>query len=282
MPETELSGISDPKKLEAIASECREDIIKMLEISGSGHPGGSLSVIDIIVTLFFSEMKMDPKDPHWEDRDRFVLSKGHGVPALYCVLNRKGVIPREDLWTLRQMGSKLQGHPDRVMMPVVEASTGSLGQGLSIAQGIALGLKLQKKSSRVFCVLGDGESQEGQIWETALSAPKYNLNNLIAFVDNNNGQIDGYVEEVMDLRPIADKWKAFNWAVHEIDGHDFNQIMGALKAAREEKEKPTMIVARTVKGKGVSFMENNIGWHGKSPNKAEAEKAISEIKQRQV
>lgn len=264
-------------ELERISNECRIDILRMLEAAGSGHPGGSLSIIDIVTTLFFHEMKMDPKNPAWGDRDRFVLSKGHGVPALYAVLAKKGAIPKEELPTLRQLNSRLQGHPDRVLLPFVEASTGSLGQGLSIAQGIALGLKLQKKSARAFCLIGDGESQEGQIWETAMSAPKFKLNNLICFLDNNNGQIDGHVEEVMDIRPIADKWRAFRWAVHEIDGHSFPAIVDALDKARDEKERPTMIIARTVKGKGVSFMENKIGWHGVAPNKDEAAKAISEI-----
>ena len=201
--------LKDPNKLQEIARECRVDILKMLSHAASGHPGGSLSVIDIIVTLFFSEIQMDPKNPNWEDRDRFILSKGHGVPALYAVLSKLGIIPKEELMTLRRIDSRLQGHPDRHLLPVVEASTGSLGQGLSIAQGVAMGLKLQKKSSRVFCVLGDGETQEGQIWETALSAPKFKLDNLIVFIDNNNGQIDGHVEQVMDIEPLAEKWRSF-------------------------------------------------------------------------
>lgn len=265
------------EKLKQISTECRAEILKMLETAKSGHPGGSLSVIDIIVSLFFHEMKSDPQNPHWEDRDRFILSKGHGVPALYAVLAKRGTIPMEELATLRRTNSRLQGHPDRVLLPVVEASTGSLGQGLSIAQGIAMGLKLQKKSARVFCIIGDGESQEGQIWETAMSAPKFKLNNLITFLDNNNGQIDGHVEDVMDIRPIADKWRAFRWAVHEIDGHNFGEIVDALEKARAETEKPTMIVSRTVKGKGVSFMENNIGWHGVAPNKEQLQKALDEL-----
>ena len=268
------------QKLSRIANDCRIDIIQMIEKAASGHPGGSYSVIDIIVALYFHEMRIDPKNPGWEDRDRFILSKGHGVPALYSVLAKKGIIGAEELMTLRQIGSRLQGHPDRVMFPFVEASTGSLGQGLSIAQGIALGLKLQKKACRAFCVIGDGESQEGQIWETAMSAPKFGLNNLVVFLDNNNGQIDGHVDEVMDIRPIADKWRAFRWAVQEIDGHDFTQIIGALETARAEKDRPTMIVAHTVKGKGVSFMENNIGWHGIAPNKDELGRALGELRQR--
>lgn len=264
-------------KLQAISQECRADIIKMIELAESGHPGGSLSIIDILVTLFFSEIKMDPKNPDWDERDRFVLSKGHGVPALYAVLAKKGCIERDELWTLRKINSRIQGHPDRVMLPVVEASTGSLGQGLSIAQGIAMGLKLKKSSARVFCAIGDGESQEGQIWETALSAPKFKLNNLVVFLDNNNGQIDGYVKDVMDLSPIDAKWKAFNWAVHEVNGHDHAALLDALEAVKKETERPSLIWCHTVKGKGVSFMENNIDWHGKAPSKDETAKALGEI-----
>jgi transketolase len=265
------------EQLKEIARKCRIDILEMLEKAGSGHPGGSLSAIDIIVTLFFHEMKSNPSDPLWKDRDRFILSKGHAVPALYAVLAERGIIPKEELSTLRRINSRIQGHPDRVLLPIVEASTGSLGQGISIAQGIALGLKHQKKDARVFCLMGDGETQEGQVWETALSAPKYHLNNLVVFIDNNNGQIDGHVDEVMDLRPLADKWRAFKWAVQEIDGHDFNQIIGALEKARNEKEKPSLIVAKTVKGKGVSFMENSISWHGVSPNKEQLERALIDL-----
>jgi transketolase len=266
------------ESLKKIANECRLDIINMLEKAGSGHPGGSLSVIDIITTLFFHEMKINPKNPLDENRDRFVLSKGHGVPALYAVFAKLGFIQKEDLMTLRMVNSKLQGHPDRVIMPIVEASTGSLGQGLSIAQGMALGLRLEKKTSRVFCVIGDGESQEGQIWEAAMSAPKFKLNNLVVFLDNNNGQIDGHINEVMEIEPILDKWRAFNWFVQEVDGHNFEEICFALEKTRQEKTRPSFILARTVKGKGVSFMENNIGWHGVTPNKEEAEKAREEIK----
>ena len=266
------------EKLEVIAKQCRIDILEMLEKAGSGHPGGSLSAIDIIVALFFHEMKSNPSEPMWEDRDRFILSKGHGVPALYAVLAERGIIPKSELATLRRINSRIQGHPDRVLLPIVEASTGSLGQGISIAQGIALGLKIQNKDSKVFCLMGDGETQEGQVWETALSAPKYKLNNLVVFIDNNNGQIDGHVDEVMDLKPLADKWRAFRWAVQEIDGHNFSQIIGALDKARKETEKPSLIIARTVKGKGVSFMENSIGWHGVAPNKEQLDRALTELK----
>ncbi len=272
MPDAQLI-----KSLEAAATENRIKIISMLEKAKSGHPGTSLSAIDIITALFFHEMKWDPKNPEWEERDRFILSKGHGVPALYAALATKGAIPEAELSTLRLTNSRIQGHPDRVKLPVMEASTGSLGQGLSIAMGIALGLKQRKSSARSFCMLGDGECQEGQIWEAALAAPKFKLNNLIVFLDNNNGQIDGHVTEVMDLMPLAEKWRAFRWAVQEIDGHDYTQILGALEKAKAETERPTMIVAKTVKGKGVSFMENNIKWHGVAPNADEAKKALGEL-----
>lgn len=265
-------------ELESISLKCRRLILNMLEKAQSGHPGGSLSAIDLITALFFHEMRMDPKNAAWEDRDRFVLSKGHGVPALYAVLSQLGIIPESELSTLRRINSRLQGHPDRVVLPFVEASTGSLGQGLSIAQGIALALKLQKRSSRVFCLMGDGETQEGQIWETAMSAPKYKLNNLIAILDNNNGQIDGHVTEVMNLEPIADKWRSFNWVVHTINGHSFAEIISALEKARGEKDRPTLILAKTVKGKGVSFMEDKISWHGVAPNAEELQRALEELK----
>jgi transketolase len=264
-------------ELKKIAKECRIDILTMLEKAKSGHPGGSLSAIDIVTALFFSEMKMDPKNPAWEGRDRFVLSKGHAVPALYAVLAKKGAIPHAELSTLRQTNSRLQGHPDRHLLPVVEASTGSLGQGFSIAQGIALAMKLAKSESRVYCLIGDGESQEGQIWETAMSAPKFKLDNFVLFLDNNNGQIDGHVDQVMNIKPICAKWKAFGWETKEINGHDMGEITEALKWARTVKEKPVFIHANTVKGKGVSFMENNIGWHGVAPTADDLKKAIAEI-----
>jgi transketolase len=260
------------------AAECRIDIVEMLSKAGSGHPGGSLSVIDILVALFFHEMRLDPANPTWEDRDRVVLSKGHAVPALYAVLAKKEALAREELTTLRRLGSRLQGHPDRVRLPAVEASTGSLGQGLSVAQGIALGLKLEKRTARVFCILGDGECQEGQVWEAAMSAPKFKLGNLIAILDHNKGQIDGPVEKVMEVNPLADKWRAFRWAVQEINGHDFPSILTALEKARTENERPSLIIAHTIKGKGVSFMENDSGWHGQAPTPQQAETAIRELR----
>jgi len=272
--------MSDPnleKTLNETARKCRIEILKMLTLAGSGHPGGSLSAIDLIVALFFHEMKAKIDDPHWADRDRFILSKGHGVPALYAVLAERGSIPKEELSTLRLINSRLQGHPDRVALPFVEASTGSLGQGLSVAQGIAMALKLEQRTARVYCLMGDGEIQEGQVWETAMSAPNFKLDNLVAIVDNNNGQIDGHVDEVMDLSPLADKWRAFRWNVLTINGHDMSAIVNALKSAREYTSGPTAIIAKTVKGKGVSFMENNIGWHGVTPKPEELKQALAEL-----
>jgi len=271
-----------PKELSLLSQELRGSIIEMLTEARSGHPGGSLSCIDLLTALWFSEMKgVESANQLAEDRDRFILSKGHGVPSLYAILEKKGFINKSDLMTLRKTGSKLQGHPDRVRMPIVEASTGSLGQGLSVAQGIAMGLKLTGKKERVFCLLGDGEIQEGQIWESALSSPKFELSNLCAILDANGGQIDGPVSTVMPLEPIADKWKAFGWHVIEIDGHDMEQILKAYaefeKLHQSGSKKPVFILARTVKGKGVSFMEGKIEWHGVAPKLDEQTKALAEI-----
>ena len=271
-----------PHELDKLANELRISIIDMLTTAKSGHPGGSLSAIDIITALFFNEMRgLDPNHLNPE-RDRFVLSKGHAVPALYAALAQKGFIPFQELSTLRQTGSRLQGHPDRVRLPIVEASTGSLGQGLSVAQGLALGVKTSHPATRIYCLLGDGEIQEGQIWEAALSAPKFNLSNLCVILDCNNAQIDGRVDQVMPIEPILDKWKAFGWHVLEINGHNMKQILSAFQEARElhskGSSKPVFLLARTIKGKGVSFMENNIGWHGVTPNKEEAERAKEELK----
>jgi transketolase len=270
-----------PTQLASLSAEMRSWIIDMLCEAKSGHPGGSLSAIDLITALWFHEMRgVDPKNLA-PDRDRFVLSKGHAVPALYAVLAKKGFIPRSDLQTLRKTGSPLQGHPDRVRMPIVEASTGSLGQGLSVAQGLATGLKLDGKRSMVYCMIGDGEMQEGQIWEAALSAPKFELSNLVVILDSNGGQIDGPVSKVMPLDPIGDKWRSFNWHVIEIDGHDMGKILGAYAEARKLHEsgskKPVFILAHTVKGKGVSFMEHPTDWHGVAPNLDQATRAKEEI-----
>jgi transketolase len=269
------------QELTGVSNELRCWIIDMLMEAKSGHPGGSLSAIDLMTGLWFKEMR-GVEGPNQLAADRFILSKGHAVPALYAILAKKGFIAVDELKTLRKTGSQLQGHPDRVRMPIVEASTGSLGQGLSVAQGLAMGLKLDGKKSRVYCLMGDGEIQEGQIWEAAMSAPKFKLSNLVAILDNNNGQIDGPVSQVMPIEPVADKWTAFGWHVITIDGHDMNKILAAYDEARnlqdKGSEKPVLIHAHTVKGKGVSFMENKIEWHGVAPKADEAKRAIEEIR----
>lgn len=269
------------KELETLANELRIWMIDMLAEAKSGHPGGSLSAIDLITALFFNEMRgIDPKNLS-QERDHFILSKGHAVPALYAVLAKKGFIAYEELKTLRQTGSRLQGHPDRVRLPIVEASTGSLGQGLSVAQGMAISYRMDGLSSRVYCLIGDGEIQEGQIWEAAMSAPKFQLSNLCVILDHNNGQIDGPVSQVMPIEPVQDKWKAFGWDVIQIDGHTMEQILAAYQTSRAAHEKgskkPTLILAQTIKGKGVSFMENQIGWHGVAPSAEDARKAREEL-----
>ncbi|MEM3444955.1 MAG: transketolase [Thermoplasmata archaeon] len=263
--------------LETRALAVRRHIIRMIYLAQSGHPGGSLSATDILVTLYFKYLKHRPSEPYWPDRDRFVLSKGHGVPALYAVLAECGYFPKEELLTLRKINSRLQGHPDAKKLPGVEASTGSLGQGLSIACGMALAGKIDGKSYRVYALIGDGESESGQIWEAAMAAHHYKLDNLTVFLDRNNLQIDGCTENIMCLEPLGEKWKAFGWHVIEINGHDYRQIAGAIEESWEVKGKPTMIIARTVKGKGVSFMENNVNFHGKPPNREEAERAMKEL-----
>jgi len=272
----------DVAKLEAIAREGRVQIIRMLTHAGSGHPGGSLSVIDILTVLYFSRMTYDPKRPTWEDRDRLVLSKGHCVPAQYSCMAKAGYFPESQLLTLRKLGSPLQGHPDRMALPGIEAATGSLGQGLSVASGMALGLKLGGKTSRVYCVLGDGEVQEGQVWESLMSGPKlgapdHRLDNLCVILDYNGIQLDNYVRKILDLEPVVEKVKAFGWPVIDINGHDMAQIDKALDQAEATKGSPSFIVAHTIKGKGVSFMENDPEWHGKSPKPGEAVQAIREI-----
>jgi len=259
-----------------LAARLRADILKMIHSGKSGHPGGSLSVVDILISLFSGIVKCQPDNPQWPERDRVILSKGHGVPALYAVLAELGYFPKDWLITLRHLGSPLQGHPDVARLPAVEAATGSLGQGLSIAQGVALALKLDKIASRVFCIVGDGEIQEGQIWEAAMSAPKFKLDNLTVILDYNHGQIDGPSDEIMSLEPIVDKWKAFNWNVLEVDGHDRRAMMDVLP--RQVSRKPTFVVAHTIKGKGVSFMEGVIDWHGVAPNDEQLQKALEELK----
>ncbi len=268
---TESKLIND----DATSRRLRTTILKMIHAGKSGHPGGSFSCLEIIMTLFADILKFDPQKPDWEDRDRFVLSKGHGVPSLYAVLAECGFFPQEWLMSLRQLGSPLQGHPDRVRIFATEAATGSLGQGLSIAQGMALSAKIDKKDFRVFCLIGDGETQEGQIWEAAMSAAKFKLDNFTVITDYNRAQIDGRCDEVMPLEPLADKWKAFGWNVLEVDGHDREQLKRILPS--KAAGKPTMIIAHTIKGKGVSFMEHAIDWHGTAPNDEQLAKAIKEI-----
>ena len=259
------------------ALHMRREIIKMLAASGSGHPGGSLSATDIIAVLFHDEMNIDPKDPHKPDRDRFVLSKGHTAPGLYAVLAERGFFPKEDLVTLRHTGSYLQGHPDMKHIPGIDMSSGSLGQGLSAAAGMAAAGKFDKKDYRVYALCGDGEIQEGQIWEAAMWAGFRKLDNLVVIVDNNNLQIDGTVDEVCSPYPIDKKFEAFNFHTININGNDFDEIRAAFKEARETKGMPTAIIAKTLKGKGVSFMENAVDWHGKAPNDAEYEIAMKDL-----
>jgi len=267
----------DAARLGEIARQARIDVIRMLTEAASGHPGGSLSAIELVTALYAHEMRHDPTNPAMENRDRFIISKGHGVPAVYAVMAQVGYWPREELLTLRKLNSRFQGHPDRCRLPGLEASTGSLGQGLSIAIGLSLASKLDNDKFRVYCLIGDGESQEGQIWEAAMSAPKFALDNLVCILDYNKAQIDGYVSEVMPIEPIAEKWHAFGWHVIEIDGHDYDQIFEALSEARSVKGKPTFILADTVKGKGVSFMEGLVDWHGVAPNRDQEAKALQEL-----
>ena len=268
------------EELQSLARACRRDALTMIFQAGSGHPGGSLSVMDILVALFFSHMRLRPNDPYWPERDYFILSKGHAAPALYSVMAKAGFFPESELQTLRHLNSRLQGHPDRVRLPGIEASTGSLGQGLSIAQGLALAAQRDGSPSRTFCVLGDGECQEGQIWEVALSAPKFNLEKLVVFIDANGGQIDGPVEKVLPLEPLVSKWKACRWNTLEIDGHDYNALAQALHktTTKAPQSSPWLIVARTIKGKGVSFMENNMKWHGSAPQAEQYAQAMEELR----
>ncbi|MDI6711159.1 MAG: transketolase [Thermoanaerobacterales bacterium] len=267
----------DIAALEQKAREIRRHIIRMVGTAGSGHPGGSLSAADIVTALYFAVMRLDPARPDWPDRDRFVLSKGHAAPVLYAALAERGYFPVDELGTLRKLGTRLQGHPDMKKLPGVEMSTGSLGQGLSAANGMALAAKLDGKDYRVYVLLGDGEIQEGQVWEAAMAAAHYKLDNVTAIVDFNGYQIDGPVTEVMNPEPIAAKWWAFGWRVLEIDGHDMRAILTALDEARATEGRPAVIVARTVKGKGVSFMEGQVDWHGKAPKEDQVRAALAEL-----
>ena len=267
----------DEKQLKLTAAKIRRHIIEAVSAAKSGHPGGSLSVTDIITTLYFDEMNVDPKNPKMADRDRFVLSKGHCAPALYAALAMKGFFPEEDIETLRKVTSYLEGHPSISTVPGIDISTGSLGQGISNAVGIALAGKLDKKDYRVFTVLGDGETEEGQVWEAAMAAAHYKLDNITAFIDLNGLQIDGNTTDVMNPNPLDEKFRAFGWNVITIDGHNFAEIRAAIDQAKATKGKPTMIIAKTVKGKGVSFMEGDYGWHGVAPNAEQTAKALAEI-----
>ena len=268
----------EKNQLQITACKVRMGIIDATHGAKAGHPGGSLSATEMFTYLYFKELNIDPANPKWEDRDRFVLSKGHTAPGLYSALAHRGFFPVEDLVTLRHIDSYLQGHPNMNTVPGVDMSTGSLGQGISVAVGMALGLKHQGKSARVYTLLGDGEIQEGQVWEACMAAAHYKLDNFVAIVDNNGLQIDGNIEKVMSPYPIVDKLEAFGFNTIAIDGHNFEEIEAAFENAKATKGKPTAIVMKTIKGKDVSFMENNAGWHGKAPNDAEYEQAMTELK----
>lgn len=267
----------DYTQFERTAANIRTGIIKAVHNAGSGHPGGSLSAADIVTALYFKEMKIDPKSPKMEGRDKFILSKGHAAPAQYAALAERGYFPKEDILQLRKLGSAFQGHPNMEKVPGIEMSTGSLGQGFSVAGGMAMAGKLDQSPGRVYVLLGDGEIQEGLVWEAAMSAAHYKLDNLVAILDWNGLQIDGKNEDVMTVTPVDEKFRAFGWNVVVIDGHDFEQIFDAFDNARACKGKPTAIIAKTVKGKGVSFMEGQAGWHGKAPNEEQTQQAIEEL-----
>jgi transketolase len=269
--------ITDTEGLQKMATLIRQDIIRMIGEAASGHPGGSLSATDVLTALYFNVMRHQPAQPLWPDRDRFILSKGHGAPALYSALARAGYFPPEQMKTLRKLGSPLQGHPEMGRLPGVEASTGSLGQGLSIAAGMALAGRLDDKDYRVFVMMGDGELNEGQVWEAALSSAKFHLGNLTAIVDYNGQQLDGWVKDIMALEPLQDKWHSFGWHTIEINGHDFIQILKAFEEAATVRDKPSVVIAKTIKGKGVSFMENNVEFHGMAPTQEQVGIALREL-----
>jgi len=270
--------MASTQHIKGIAQRLRIASLEAIAEAGSGHPGGSLSSAEIVAALYFAEMNYKADDPTWPGRDRFIISKGHGVPVVYAALAEAGCIAREELATLRKLGSRLQGHPDHVRLPYIEAATGSLGQGLSVAVGMALGERLDHANDyRIYCLLGDGELQAGQVWEAAMSAGKYGLGNLTAVVDYNKVQLDGHVRVIMDLEPLCEKWTAFGWDVVEVDGHSVGEILAAFEHARRETTRPSVVIANTVKGKGVSFMEDTHAWHGKAPNAEELERAIAEI-----
>jgi transketolase len=264
-------------EMKVMAKNIRRDIINMIGTAGSGHPGGSLSAVEILTALYFKELNHDPANPHWEDRDRFILSKGHAAPVLYATLSQSGYLPEEELCTLRKIDSRLQGHPECGKTPGVEMSAGALGQGLSFGIGIALNARLSGKKYYTYVLMGDGECDEGQVWEAAMAAAHFKVDNLIAIVDNNGIQIDGWNKDVMNLDPLKEKWKSFNWNVIECNGNDAADVVRALAMARKMLGKPTVIIAHTVKGEGVSFMENNPDFHGKAPSAEEMKKALKEL-----
>lgn len=265
-------------RLTEIARDLRITDIEMITEAGSGHPGGTLSAADMIAALYFHKLRLRPEEPLWPDRDRFILSKGHCIPIVYAAMAKRGYFPEDELKTLRKVGSPLQGHPDRTRLPGIEASTGSLGQGLSIAVGMALAGKLDGASWRVYCMLGDGEIQAGQIWEAAMFAPRHGLDNLCAILDQNQVQQTAKVADILDEEPLVAKWRAFDWHVREIDGHEMSEIVEALDEAEQVTGRPTLIVSHTVKGKGVSWMELDPAWHGKAPKPEEAERALAELR----
>lgn len=265
------------EEMRQIAKRLRRHIVTMTCAAGSGHPGGSLSAVEILTALYFPVLRHSPANPQWPDRDRFVLSKGHAAPALYAALAEAGYFPVEELPTLRQIDCRLQGHTDMRMTPGVEMSAGSLGQGLSFGIGMALAGRLDRRNYKVYVLLGDGECDEGQVWEAAMSAAHFKLDNLIAIVDRNEQQLDGCTAEIMDLEPFADKWRAFGWRVSEVDGHDLEKIIATLEEAKAVKGQPSVIIAHTVKGKGVSFMERNLDFHGRAPTPAELKRALQEL-----
>jgi transketolase len=266
------------ERLQGIARDLRITDLEMIIEAGSGHPGGTLSAADVVAALFFHKLRLRPQEPAWPDRDRFVLSKGHCIPIVYAAMARRGYFDEKELMTLRDLGSALQGHPDRTRLPGIEASTGSLGQGLSVAVGMAVAGKLDGASWRVYCMMGDGEQQAGQIWEAAMFAGRHSLDNLTAILDYNQVQQTGKVAERLDIEPVVAKWRAFNWHVREIDGHDIAEILDALEEAELVGGQPTMIVAHTIKGKGVSWMELNPSWHGKAPEGEKADQALAELR----
>ena len=273
-----VTGTRSAQELQAVCKQIRRHIVTMIHAAKSGHPGGSLSAVELIVSLYFGgRMRHDVENPKWKDRDRFLLGKGHAAPVLYAVMAEAGYTPVDQLNTLRKFGSIYQGHPDRRFIPALEASTGSLGQGLSVACGMALAARLDGSPARAYTMLGDGEIQEGQIWEAAMFAAYHKIDNVVAIVDYNKIQLDGFVKDIMEIEPLADKWRAFGWHVIELDGHDMEAVNAAYDEAQTVKGKPTVLIAHTIKGKGVSFMENNPKFHGVAPTDDELTRALAEL-----